>query len=50
MATYKTYCWQIFRLDQTRLGPVREHRVKVVMEDKLNDIKNELEKEASHIL
>ena len=28
MSIYETYCWQIFWLDQTSLGPVREHRVK----------------------
>ena len=27
MSIYETYCWQIYRLDQTRLGPVKEHRV-----------------------
>ena len=27
MSIYETYCWQIFRLDETPLGPVREHRV-----------------------
>ena len=26
MSIYKTYCWQIYVLDQTRLGPVKEHR------------------------
>ena len=26
MSIYKTYCWQIYWLDQTRLGPVKEHR------------------------
>ena len=25
MSIYETYCWQIYRLDQTRLGPVKEH-------------------------
>ena len=29
MSIYETYCWQIFRLDQTRVGPVREHRVRI---------------------
>ena len=27
MLIYETYCWQIYRLDQTCLGPVKEHRV-----------------------
>ena len=26
MSTYETYCWQIYRLDYPRLGPVKEHR------------------------
>ena len=27
MLIYETYCWQIYRLDQTCLGSVMEHRV-----------------------
>ena len=26
MSIYETYCWQIYRLNQTCLGPVKEHR------------------------
>ena len=26
MLIYETYCWQIYRLDQTCLGSVKEHR------------------------
>ena len=26
MLIYETYCWQIYRLDQTHFGPVKEHR------------------------
>ena len=26
MSIYETYCWQIYWLDQFRLGPVKEHR------------------------
>ena len=27
MLIYETYCWQIYQLNQTRLGPFKKHRV-----------------------
>ena len=33
MSIYETYCWQIYRLDQTCLGSVMEHRVHVSHKD-----------------
>ena len=42
MSIYEIYCWQIFRLDQTRLGPVREHRGMVFEEFCLPEINSGL--------
>ena len=40
MSSYEPYCWQIYRLDYPRLGPVKEHRGDVLQPEQAKEDKD----------